>query len=90
VVFPLDEPAKLTPVLGIVLLVSVSLPDSVANVPLVGIVTPVAAVVVMVRAYAPLKLNEAPVTPKFVILLALLSSPFFDTNLLLVAIFIPV
>jgi len=87
VVLPLDEPAKLTPLLAIVLLVNVSVFDNVANVPVRGNVTPVAPVLVNVTAYAPFKLNDAPVTPRFVILLALLSNPFFDTNRLLVAIF---
>jgi hypothetical protein len=86
-VLPLEDPAKLIPVLAIVLLVKVSVPDNVDNVPVVGSVMLVVPVLAIVTAFAPLKVNDAPVTPKFEIVLALLSNPFFATNRLLVAIF---
>jgi len=86
-VLPLVDPAKLRPVLAIVLLVNVSVFDNVANVPVRGNVTPVAPVLVSVIAYAPFKVSDEPLVPRFVILLPLLSNPFFDTNRLVVAIF---
>jgi hypothetical protein len=49
-------------------------------VPVVGNVTPVEPVLVNVTAYAPFKVNDDPFVPRFVILLELLSNPFFDTN----------
>jgi len=49
-VLPLEDPAKLIPVLAIVLLVNVSVPDSVDSVPVVGSVIPVVLVLVNVTA----------------------------------------